>query len=98
MKEEHKALMKDANRKHLSPGTKEKVQRDMGMMGKLLKRQQKQNERAKEMLRQTMQMFNHSSTNGLDEAEQAMYSLEDMAGKGFKRANVKIYGNDGMGM
>lgn len=98
LKEEHKALMKDANRKHLSPGTKEKVQRDMGMIGKLLKRQQKQNERAKEMLRQTMQMFNHSSTNGLDEAEQAMYSLEDMAGKGFKRANIKIYGNDGMGM
>lgn len=98
LKEEHKALMKDANRKHLSPGTQKKAQRNMSMLGKMIERQKKQTEKAKEMLKQSMRMFTPSSSNELDEVEKAMDGLEDMAGKGFKRANIKIYGNDGMGM
>lgn len=98
LKEEYKALMKDANRKHLSPGTQKRVQRNMSMLGKMIERQRRQNQKAREMLRQSMRMFDPTSTNGLDEVENAMDKLEDMAGKGFKRANIKIYGNDGMGL
>lgn len=98
LKEEYKALIKDANRKHLSPKTQKRVQRNMSMLGKMIERQRRQNQKAREMLRQSMRMFDPTSTNGLDEVENAMDKLEDMAGKGFKRANIKIYGNDGMGL
>ena len=98
LKEEYKTLIKDANRKHLSPGTQKRTQRNMSMLGKIIERQRKQNQKAMEMLKQSMRMFDPSSTNGLDEAERAMDSLEDMAGKGFKRANIKIYRGGGMGM
>lgn len=98
LKKEFDALMKDTNRKHLSPGTKANVQRNMGMLGKIIHRQQKQNERAKEMLKQSLKALEHSDTNTMDETEKVMDDLESMAGKGFKRANIKIYRGGGMGM
>ena len=98
LKKEYDVLMKDANRKHLSPGTKANVQRNMGSLGRIIQRQQKQNERAKEMLKQSLKALEHSDTNTMDETEKVMDDLESMAGKGFKRANIKIYRGGGMGM
>ena len=98
LKKEYDALMKDANRKHLSPGTKANVQRNMGSLGRIIQRQQKQNERAREMLKQSLKAMEHSDTSTMDEAEKVMDDLESMAGKGFKRANIKIYRGGGMGM
>lgn len=98
LKKEYDALMKDANRKHLSPGTKANVQRNMGSLGRIIQRQKKQNERAREMLKQSLKAMEHSDTSTMDEAEKVMDDLESMAGKGFKRANIKIYRGGGMGM
>ena len=90
--EEHKALQKDAQRKHLSPGIAKRADRNMTFLGKVLNRQKKRNQKFKEFFK-SQYFSNEQSTAGMG-AEQAMDKLENLAGPGIKRANIKVYRND----